>query len=99
MSPRRSSALALVMLGVLALWSSSGLLVTHAPADVTHRVNVNTADADELTLLPRIGPSLSAAIVASREAEGRFREVDDLDRVPRIGMKTVEGLRPFVSVD
>lgn len=61
-------------------------------------LDINTATAAELELLPRIGPKLAAAIVADREARGAFKSVDDLDRVPGIGARTVERLRGWVVV-
>jgi competence protein ComEA len=59
-------------------------------------VDLNAADAAELTRLPGIGPALAARIVASRAADGPFRSADDLARVAGIGPATVERLRPLV---
>jgi competence protein ComEA len=67
-----------------------------APGD--GRVNLNTADADALDALPRIGPALAARIVAWREQNGRFTSVDDLLAVPGIGDKMLESLRDLVTV-
>ncbi len=61
-------------------------------------LDLNAATAAELELLPRIGPKLAAAIVADRAARGPFKSVDDLDRVPGIGARTVERLRGWVVV-
>ncbi|XOV74369.1 MAG: ComEA family DNA-binding protein [Phycisphaerales bacterium] len=44
--------------------------------------------------LPRIGPALARRIVEDRAVSGRFASVDDLDRVPGIGPRTVEAIRP-----
>lgn len=60
-------------------------------------IPVNTASARSLEAIPGIGPSLSAAIIADREARGPFHTIEDLDRVKGIGPATVEKLRPFVS--
>lgn len=46
---------------------------------------VNTVGVDTLVHLPGVGPVLAARIVASRAAEGPFRNVDDLRRVKGIG--------------
>ena len=51
-----------------------------------------------LELLPGVGPAIARRIVESRAAEGPFPTVDALDRVKGIGPRTVERLRPFVSV-
>lgn len=60
-------------------------------------INVNTAPADELQRLPGVGPVMAQAIVAARTAKP-FDTVDDLDRVKGIGPKTLDKLRPFVTV-
>lgn len=53
-------------------------------------VDLNTADAAELTLLPGVGPRLAERIVENRSALGPFASVDELQRVPGIGPRTVE---------
>ena len=49
------------------------------------RLDLNTASAAELTVLPGIGPRLAERIVGDRPARGPFRSIADLDRVHRIG--------------
>ncbi|MEV2275116.1 ComEA family DNA-binding protein [Nocardiopsis sp. NPDC049922] len=61
-------------------------------------VDVNRADAATLTGLPRIGEVIAAEIVAHREANGPFTSVDDLVQVNGIGERTLETLRPHVTV-
>jgi competence protein ComEA len=60
-------------------------------------IDVNHATATELQRLPGVGPSLSNRIILVREQKP-FRIVDELRRVPGIGVKTLEHLRPFVTV-
>jgi competence protein ComEA len=57
-------------------------------------LDVNTASEAELQRLPGIGPAMSARIVAARP----FKSVDDLRKVKGIGAKTLETIRPWVSV-
>lgn len=61
-------------------------------------LDVNTATAEQLQLLPGIGPSRAAAIIAERERNGPYRTVEDLARVRGIGPVTVENLRPYVRI-
>ncbi|MEZ6235673.1 MAG: ComEA family DNA-binding protein [Phycisphaerales bacterium] len=68
-----------------------------AGGGVAQMIDINTASAAELELLPGIGPSRARAIVEDRRANGAFRSVDDLDRVPGIGSATVDGLRAFAT--
>ncbi|WP_314689162.1 ComEA family DNA-binding protein [uncultured Rothia sp.] len=75
---------------------------TLTPAGSTQKgstpVNINTATAEELQSLPRIGPAMAQRIIAWREAHGGFRSVDELDAVPGIGPSMLENLRPLVTV-
>ncbi|AJW80454.1 DNA uptake protein [Clavibacter michiganensis subsp. insidiosus] len=61
-------------------------------------VDLNTATAEQLETLPRVGPSLAARIIAWRSAHGRFARVADLGRVPGIGDRTLASLTPLVRV-
>jgi competence protein ComEA len=63
----------------------------------TGLIDLNRATAAELQRLPGIGPKLSARIVAARERQP-FRRVEDLRKVSGIGPKTLERLRPYVTV-
>ena len=61
-------------------------------------VNIQTASAEQLELLPGIGPSKAAAIVAHREHRA-FRRVEDIMRVRGIGRSTFRHLRSMLTVD
>jgi len=60
-------------------------------------IDLNGADARSLEALPAIGPKRAAAIVSTR-AERRFRNLDDLERVPGIGPGIANDLRDWVEV-
>jgi len=62
-------------------------------------LNVNTATAEELERLPRIGPVLARRIIEYREAHGPFRRIEELEAVPGIGPKTLEELAPLIRVE
>jgi competence protein ComEA len=60
------------------------------------RVDLNSADEATLALLPGIGTLKARRIIDERERNGDFADADDLRRVPGIGDKTIEALRPIV---
>ena len=61
-------------------------------------VNINTATAEELEALPRIGPALAQRIIEYRTEHGPFQRVDDLINVKGIGATLLEKIRPLVTV-
>ncbi len=67
-----------------------------APSEVGV-VNIQTASAEQLTLLPGIGPAKAAAIVAYRDSHA-FHRIEDIMRVRGIGRATFRRLRPMLSV-
>jgi competence protein ComEA len=66
-------------------------------ANLKGPVDINAASLTELQTLPGIGPKMSQRIIDERERKV-FATVDDLRRVPGIGVKTLEKLRPYVTV-
>lgn len=62
------------------------------------RVNINTANAQALEELPGIGEVLAARIINDRQANGPFKTVDDLARVPGIKEHVISQLRDLVTV-
>jgi competence protein ComEA len=60
-------------------------------------VNLNTASADELGLIPGVGPARVRNILAYRKAHP-FRTVDELARIKGIGRKTIRRWRTHLAV-
>jgi competence protein ComEA len=61
-------------------------------------VDLNKATAEELDTLPGVGPVTAAAIIAWRDANGRFDNVDQLGDVDGIGPARLDKLRDLVRV-
>ncbi|HZN54687.1 MAG TPA: helix-hairpin-helix domain-containing protein [Candidatus Polarisedimenticolaceae bacterium] len=68
-----------------------------ASADV-RPVDINAAGAAELQSVPGIGKALAERILAFREKNGAFGSVDDLLKVQGIGEKSLQKLRPYLTV-
>jgi competence ComEA-like helix-hairpin-helix protein len=69
------------------------------PRDTGFRINLNTADAAELTLLPGIGRPLAQRIIEHRTRIAPFASVDQLDDVHGIGATTVRRVRAWCEVE
>ena len=62
------------------------------------KVDINTADADTLMLLPGIGSVTAEKIISYREKYGPFRKIEDIKKVSGIGDKTFEEIRKYIKV-
>ncbi|KAA1399966.1 helix-hairpin-helix domain-containing protein [Aeromicrobium ginsengisoli] len=62
------------------------------------KVNLNTATAEQLDMLPGVGPVTAQAILAWRDENGRFGSVEDLLDVKGIGDATLAELRDLVTL-
>jgi comEA protein len=61
-------------------------------------ININTATKEELLLLPGIGEQYADRIILSREDSGKFQTIEEIMRVRGIGKKTLEKIRPYITV-
>lgn len=63
------------------------------------QVNLNSANEVELEALKGVGPVKAKSIVDYRAKNGPFKSVDDLEKVPGFGKKTVDKLRADLTVN
>jgi comEA protein len=63
-----------------------------------NRININTADKNELTKIKGIGPSKADKIIALREKIGRFKKKEELLQVKGIGKKTLEKMSEQITL-
>lgn len=61
-------------------------------------VDINTAGSPELEAVPGIGKALAQRIITFREKNGAFANVDDLLKIQGIGEKSLQKLRPYLTV-
>ena len=61
-------------------------------------LDLNLATAEQLDLLPGVGPATAAAIVAYRNKHGPFRAVEELLEVRGIGAAKLDAVRDLVRV-
>ena len=78
--------------------SPGGQDVVTSSSELRLLVNINEADLEQLMTLPGIGPVIGRNIIDYRARVGGFSSVEQLIYVERIGEKTLENLRPYVTV-
>lgn len=85
--------------GVAApLFAAAPTPSTAPKATEARPIDINTADGAAFETVPGIGKSLSQRILTFREKNGPFQSVDDLMKVQGIGEKSIQKLRPYLTV-
>ena len=79
-----------LLMSLLSLFAAASMAVA--------AVNLNTATVAELDAVNGIGPSKASAIVEYRNKNGPFKSVDDLQSVKGFGKKSIDKLRPELTV-
>lgn len=68
-----------------------------APA-LSGQLNLNTASAERLELLPGVGPATAAKIIAYRERRP-FANIRQVMRIKGVGRKRFDAWRPYLVVE
>ncbi len=66
------------------------------PLSAKYLVDINRADWSEMIQLPGVGETLAQRIIDDRRERGPFRDLEELDRVDGIGLRTLERIRPYL---
>lgn len=92
-----------LMLGSLGggLLPPVGLAAPRPPLaqDAPRPRNLNEITAEQLDELPGIGAALAERIVAYREQNGPFERIEQLNEIKGIGDKTLEKLKPHLTLE
>lgn len=67
--------------------------------NANERININTANAEELQKLPGIGKTYAESIIAYREMYGGFKNINEVKKVRGIGAKKFEKIKELISVN
>ena len=62
------------------------------------KVNINTANIDELSSLPNIGESKAKAIIEYRNTNGNFTTIEVIKEVSGIGESTFLKIKDLITV-
>lgn len=70
-----------------------------APTEETiDKININTADLEELQLLPGIGEVLAQRIIDYRQEHGPFQSISELTNVSGIGLDRLDKIMDHITL-
>jgi len=84
-------------LGLVLALTLFGGTADAAKAQPVGKVNINSATAQQLEVLPGVGPKLAARIVEYRQKAGGFKSAQELMNVKGIGEKNFEKIQAHVT--
>ena len=61
-------------------------------------MNINTASKEKLETLPGVGETTAQKIIDYREANGKFKTIEDIKNVSGIGDSKYESLKDKITV-
>ncbi len=61
-------------------------------------LDINKAKKSDLLTLPKVGPVTAERIIRYRDDYGPFKSIDDLLNIKGIGSKTLEKMKPLITV-
>ena len=97
----------ILILSIFLVRQSSSNVISLSKSDATisanssienGKININTADAEQLQQLPRIGEVLSQRIIAYREENGNFTNLEEIKNVSGIGDKLFSAIMDYITI-
>jgi competence protein ComEA len=90
----------ILFLGIIIATMCAGAFAADAQSAASSGVvNINTADAAQLSLLPRVGIKAAQRIVEYRSQHGPFQKATDLMQVKGFGEKSFERLSKYITLE
>src|SRR5690349_24634582 len=86
-----------LVVAAIAVPSFAAESSTSSPASGV--VNINTADATQLALLPGIGAKVAQRVVDYRAEHGPYKTTGDVGQMKRLGAKTLDRHAPHIALD
>lgn len=72
---------------------------TESSFNSNEKININTATTNELTGISGIGEKTAMKIIEYREANGKFKTIEDIKDVSGIGDVKYESIKDYISVN
>ena len=67
------------------------------PTAADGSIDINTASAQQLSMLPGVGQTIAQSIVSYRQNNGLFKSIQDLINIPGVGEKTIETIAKYIT--
>ena len=73
--------------------------VSPLDSKIYFKININSAEKEQLIKLDGIGPALAARIIKYRKYYGSFKDIEDIKQIYGIGERKFQGIKDYLTVD
>lgn len=80
------------------IFTDNNTLFQSTTENVVRKININTANTEELSLLPGVGIELAERIILYRQIHGPFISVDELENIEGIGKNKLEDISQYITI-
>jgi len=87
------------ILYVMTLLLMFSLLASGLYAEEDNKINLNSATVEELVKIPGLNKELAEKIIAAREENGEFIDMEELLEIDGIDMKLLRQLKKHIKVE
>ena len=63
---------------------------------MTGKININTATADQLAMLPGVSLKKAQGLIDYRTKNGKFKNIEDLQKMPGIKQKKIDKVKDYL---
>lgn len=77
---------------------SGSNISTKTDSSIRKKININTANKEELQSISGVGPALAEKIVAYRNSNGKFKKIEDLKNVNGIGENKYKNIKDSICI-
>jgi competence protein ComEA len=70
-----------------------------AKPPVTGKININTATAEQLAMLPGVSVKKAQGLIDYRTKNGTFKDIEDLRKMPGIKQKRIDKVKEYLIFD
>ncbi len=86
-------------IGETIVYTDEAPLYGSALTNLETQININTASQSEFEMLPGIGQEKAARIVSYRSENGPFSSIEEIQKVPGIGMQIFKQIEPYLKAE
>jgi comEA protein len=98
MKSRKAKVVCVLILCLGLAFSSVSVLAQKASHVSTEKINLNSANAEQLQSLPGIGPATAKSILDYRAKVGKFNKIEEIINVKGIGEKKFQKIKDRLVV-